>query len=340
MEIADAVRTLNEQAESYELGRLQSIREQLRGRPTRTSKVFSAATVFDHYAYHDGGRHEMQFNVGLETRGEPEIEVFRYGVAFSLEPSRANPDPSELFPKIERFNYYIRTESQAFPDFRLWCWSETGRGPDCYPRPFDPEEIRIGNFLFFGKWVPSSIVDFDQVLSDLDCLLPLYVFVESGTYMTPAESGGEFHSGCTIKKTSTVVSRTSSDVDVALRHNELQLSLYELLCAEYGPENVATEHWIDSGGRVDAAVRRSGQMTFFEIKVAPSARSALREGLGQLLEYAHWPSKERADELVIVSEAPADHSTAQYLNHIRSKFNLNVFYRQLITTTGELKPGV
>ena len=340
MEIAKAARILNKRAGEYDLGRLQSLREQLRGRPTRTSKVFSAATTFEDYAFHDGGRHEIQFNIGLETRGEPESEVFRYGVAFSLETSRAHPDPSELFPKIDRFNYYIRTESQTFPDFRLWCWSKKGRGPDCYPRPFDPQEVHIGNFLFFGKWVLSSELDFDQVLADLDRMLPLYFFVESGAYMVPAETNSYFRPGCTVKKQATVASRASSQLDIALRHNNLQLSLYKALCAEYGPGNVATEHLIDVGGRVDAAVMHNGQIVFFEIKVAPSARSALREGLGQLLEYAHWPSVERANELVIVGEAPADRFATQYLRLLRSKFNLNIFYRQLEMATGELKSCV
>jgi hypothetical protein len=340
MKISEAARVLNERAGSYDIGRLQSLRKQMRGRPSRTSKVFSKTTIFEGYAYHDGGRQEIQFNIGIETRGEPETEVFRYGVAFSLESSRAQTDPSELIPKIERFNYYIRTECQAFPDFRIWCDSKKGRGPDCYPRPFDPQEIQIGNFLFFGKWVPNSEVDLTQVLVDFDRLLPLYVFVESGTYMTPVKSNKGFRPGCTIKKPATVASRTSSPFDIALRHNELQFALYHALCAEYGSDNVGTEHTIDVGGRVDVAVIRSGRLAFFEIKVAPSARSALRESLGQLLEYAHWPSTERADELVVVGEEPADDSATQYLSLLRSKFNLNVFYRQLVMPAGELKARV
>src|ERR1700754_2452274 len=52
------------------------------------------------YAFHKGGRRELQFNVGFEEDGA----YFRYGVAFSLEPSRDLSDPVEvLAPKIQRF---------------------------------------------------------------------------------------------------------------------------------------------------------------------------------------------------------------------------------------------
>lgn len=339
MEIAEAAERINELSDQHSIGKLQILRQELRGRQPRTFKIFSAATIFEDYAFHDGGRHELQFNIGIEKLGEE--DVFRYGVAFSLEPSRSHTDVSELFPKIDRFNYYMRTDCTAFPGYRLWCWSQSGRSPDHYPRPFEPEEIRWGNFLFFGKWVSIEAVDFNIILNDLDALLPLYVFVEKGDYMlAPGERGHQFRPGCTVKKPYTSASPAGHEYDVALRHNVLQLSLYSALCKEYGTKNVATEFTIEAGGRVDAATRYKGRMAFFEIKVAPSARSALRESLGQLLEYAHWPDTTRANELVVVGEAPATADTIQYLKYLRLKFGLKVFYRQLDIDSGNLLPSI
>jgi hypothetical protein len=79
-------------------------------------------------------------------------------------------------------------------------------------------------------------------------------------------------------------------------------------------------------------------MTFFEIKIAPSARSALREAVGQLLEYAYWPNAGRANELVVVGEAAPTEETKQYLDNLRRRFGLGLSYRQLNNEKGKLGP--
>ncbi|HMH32774.1 MAG TPA: hypothetical protein VK543_07075 [Puia sp.] len=69
---------------------LQLIRSKLKGlNHPRTYRIFSKATIFgkdDDYAFHDGGRSELQFNIGVENTGEKEI--FRYGLAFPLSRER------------------------------------------------------------------------------------------------------------------------------------------------------------------------------------------------------------------------------------------------------------
>jgi hypothetical protein len=132
MEIEKIALELNKLSRSHPIGHLQELRARLRGKPSRTRAIFTESTIFPDYAFHDGGRHELQFNIGTEKiKGR---EVFRYGVAFSLETSRAHPDISGLFPKVERFNYYLRTNPEAFPGFLMWYWSVT-RGEDFYPQP-------------------------------------------------------------------------------------------------------------------------------------------------------------------------------------------------------------
>lgn len=339
MTVKELATAMNRLSEGHAIGQLQDLREKLRGKPSRTYSIFTATTIFSEYAFHDGGRHELQFNIGIEEMEDR--DVLRYGVAFSLETSRSHPDLTELFPKIDRFNYYLRQNSSAFPGFSMWCWSEQGRSENFTPRPIEASEATIGNFIFFGKWTEADKVDIEEVLATLDEQLPLYAFVEGGDYLpTPADRCGAFHPGCTVKKASTRASRDSAELDVALRHNELQLQLYKQLCEENGADLVGTEFGVESGGRVDAVVFREKDLTFYEIKVAPSARSAIREALGQILEYSYWPEAERARELVIVGEAVPTMETIAYLNNIRRRSGLPISYRQLNTESGKLGPPV
>jgi hypothetical protein len=339
VEIAELAKKLNEISKGYSIGNLQTLREKIRGKPSRTHKIFTYSTIFDDYAFHDGGRHELQFNIGFESI-EKKI-CFRFGVAFSLEPSRAHTDVSELFPKIKRFNYYIRTENESFPGFKMWYWSRGVRSADFNPRPFELDEAQIDNFLFLGKWVPVEEINLDVVLDTFDQLLPLYGFVEQGDYVAqPGANDVTFRPGCSSKKFTTSAFHSESELDVALRHNELQAALYGALSKEYGSNNVRTEHPTAVGGKVDAAVRTKDEMIFYEIKVAPSARGALRESIGQILEYAYWPNVTRAAELVIVGEPPATAEVIEYLKHLRQILGVKIFYRQLQMPSGRLSPPV
>ena len=93
---------LNRRAERHPIGRLQEIRQKFKklARP-RTRQLFTSQTTAEDYAFHDGGRTELQFNIGLEAIDGG--EYLRHGVAFSLEPSRTLPDIGPLVPTYLSF---------------------------------------------------------------------------------------------------------------------------------------------------------------------------------------------------------------------------------------------
>jgi hypothetical protein len=65
-DIRSIANEINSKAERYQIGSLQEIRKLLKGfkrRPGRT--LFSDQTIFDTYAFHHGGRSEIQFNPNL-----------------------------------------------------------------------------------------------------------------------------------------------------------------------------------------------------------------------------------------------------------------------------------
>ncbi len=144
--IAEAI---NKIAPQYELGNLQSLRKQLKGKRSRRSKIFdltkNSVNEDEGWAFHTGGREELQFNIGLER----EQGRFRFGVAFSLEPSRSMPNIAPLFPKIEAFNEFVRVNPEELANCRMWVW----RGnriviPDTEVRPIADGEVKKGNFIF------------------------------------------------------------------------------------------------------------------------------------------------------------------------------------------------
>lgn len=187
-EITDQINTLATKAES--LRDLQVFRAELNGweRP-RTYKIFSQSTIFnaeDIYAFHDGGRSELQFNVGVEYMGNETL--FRYGLAFSLEPNQSQPDPLNfLTPKIYAFNDFVGKNPDFLTGLSLWNYRDAGhvgRSID-YPVMHIPETwIRWGNFIVIGKYFKKeieevSITDVAEIVDLFDYLMPLYKYVET-----------------------------------------------------------------------------------------------------------------------------------------------------------------
>lgn len=332
-ELAD---DLNRASGNFEIGRLQEIRVRLKSlKRAPCHGIFGTQTVHDGYAFHVGGRSELQFNIGREEHDGG--DVIRHGVAFSLELSQTLPTLDPLLPKISRFNDYLRSHPEDFPGFRMWYYSDEGRSDDQAVAPIPDDLVVAGTFIMLGRYVPVGEADVPGILEDFDRLLPLYVFVESGRHGPTSAKGPAFHPGCPDFAVSTTTTLSDRTIDVALRHKEVQRVLYDLLCREAGRDNVRMEHPLDLGVRVDAAVRQEGGFTFYEVKVAPTAQSCLRAALGQLLEYAHWPSADRAGELIVVGEAVLDSDGEKYLRFLRERFALPLWYRRIDITRKALE---
>ncbi len=338
MSLKTIVQEIERRAEAREIGHLQEIRKELK-RKTRLPyhRIFHRDTIRDDegYAFHYGGRTELQFNVGFEPGN-----MFRHGVAFSLERSQTLPDITRLLPNVKRFNEFLALYPQQFSDMSMWHWvSKERKQSDHYPAPITPDLMKEKFFIFLGKMQPSNDIDFDLIVEDFDRLLALYRFVEGkDTFPRLAEPptrGFEFRPGCTVKLSKTTVSLVERELDVYLRQNDIQLALHDHLASLYGPQNVGTERWSGSG-RVDVMVRQNGKFWFYEIKTAMSARGCIVEALAQLLEYSYWPGALLAEKLIIVGEPALDRDSAKYLATLREQFSLPIEYQQFDFTGGTL----
>jgi hypothetical protein len=188
-------------------------------------------------------------------------------------------------------------------------------------------------FVFMGKTQPIDLIDYDLVVDDLDRLLAVYRFVEGrGEFPTFAGNAEDvsFRPGCTVKQRYATASLAERILDIDLRHNELQLLLYNELQHEHGENNVTTE-WKTGTGSVDVVVRRdNNRLWFYEIKTSLSARACIREGLAQILEYSYWPGATEPERLFIVGEPQLDGEAGQYLVMLNKRFSLPIGYRQCI----------
>lgn len=332
---------LNQRSATYRIGGLQKLRVEMKGLHHSSSRsIFSSATTFDDWAFHHGGRSELQFNIGLESIDG--AEYVRHGVAFSLETSRSLPDIEVLVPKIRLFNEYIQRNEDALSGFQMWHFRDDVRSANRAPALVSSDLIEPGVFIFLGALQPTDALDYDLILSDFDRLLPLYQFVESGGSFAPyrdSPQAFQFRAGHNARRSSSVVTHVESQLLVSLRHNSLQQALFNELCKEYGAENVGTEIPNGSGGRIDAVAKTKEGHIFFEIKVGQSLQACIREALGQLLEYSYWPGSQRAFSLVIVGEPILDAQCKTYLANLSSDLLIPVSYRRVSLPRADAEPG-
>jgi hypothetical protein len=334
LDIPAIAKQLNSRAANHAIGQLQAIRTRINGFSRQpSSTVFSSQTTHSDWAFHHGGRKELQFNIGAEElSGDLEL---RHGVAFSFELSQTLPSIDVLVPKARLFNDYLQLYPEQYADMRMWHYRDGERSSNYPPGPIMPELVTPGVFVFLGKRQPANAINYEIALNDFDRLLPLYEYVESGGTehageMDPSDRF-EFCPGVTERSPIATASLAERELNLNLKHNILQAALCRKLISEFGAQNVADEHPSNLGTKIDVVLRRStSQFWYYEIKTSASPRGCLREALGQLLEYAYWPGAQEADRLIICGESPLDDAGAEYLGRLKQRFRLPIEYEQII----------
>lgn len=150
------------------------------------------------------------------------------------------------------------------------------------------------------------------------------------------DAGGRipFRPGHKSRAPSGLVKSPEQQREINYRQNLIQDRLVALLRAKHGPDAVGTEHATGTGGFADALVQhKDGSRELYEIKPAGSAREAVRQALGQLLEYAYRRNGLQPKAMHVVSDAPMDAVTGEYLRTLESRFGLKLMYLQI-----ELEP--
>jgi hypothetical protein len=343
MNVTTLAQRINKAAAAHRIGFLQELRGSLRGKRSRAHKIFSKSTIHDtardQYAYHDGGRTELQFNVGLVVNGKSRL--WRYGVAFEFKADQTLPDPNVLRPWVRRFNIWVESNSDELSNFRIWDWEKAKMSQDRPPREITEatleDLIGKGKFFFLGAMVPEAKLNLDRILRDFDRLYLLYEYCLKGVVAGPKKTRSASQREVSSAR-HTTASHTAAEIEVDLRHNHLQDLLVKKLKAEFPHSAVHPEWPVAEDCRVDVSVDTVDGLIFCEIKIASHVRAALRHAIGQLLEYAHWPDALRANKWWVVSEDVPSAKDVSYIQDLRNRYGLPIFYRSIDADTGVLGP--
>ena len=103
-------------------------------------------------------------------------------------------------------------------------------------------------------------------------------------------------------------------------HDRMQNRLLEHLEAIYS--NVRYE-----AHNVDLAFSDGDIRCLVEVKAYPTARRCIREALDQILENAHYPPTLQWTRLLVVGDVPLTRPDRAYLQMLRSRYNLPIYYR-------------
>lgn len=329
--IRDIAYKVNDLAQSHRIGKLQDIRKKIKAFDRRPgSSIFGDSTISskEEWAFHFGGRKELQFNIGIEE------ECLRYGVALSLESSRTLPDITLLYPKARRLNQFIRQHPDFFSEYSMWQWTKEGRSKNGPVTQVADNLLRPNTFIFIGKLQDVEHIDYEAILTTFDELLKPYVYVEktAETEIIEDEIDSTDQFQFESKRTNLAQERTytleQKSVNLSVRHSLIQQKMAKILEVQHGPENVSVEQEI-SGKKIDVVLRVGDSYHFFEIKTSGSAKACIRDAIGQLMEYAYWPGRVNAEKLVVVGEDEIDEKTKDYLTFVRKQFSLPIEYERV-----------
>lgn len=111
--------------------------------------------------------------------------------------------------------------------------------------------------------------------------------------------------------------------EIDLVQNQLQNELFALLAASHGKKAVTMEE-----GFVDIKVAHPGGVTLIELKSDGRPRHAIRQALGQLLEYAFVCEEagESIAELVVAGPGDLKPRDRKYIEHLRKRRGLPLRY--------------
>lgn len=135
--------------------------------------------------------------------------------------------------------------------------------------------------------------------------------------------------------------RQPKAVEIVYLHRAISNSLAKTLRKINGKDNVKREHYAGYGAnKIDIVVKHKSGLTFYEIKTYNSIKTSIREAFGQLMEYCFYPNKQKAKELIIVTQLPADKQTTLYIQHLRSIFKLPIYYQSYDLDTNTLSEKI
>ena len=120
----------------------------------------------------------------------------------------------------------------------------------------------------------------------------------------------------------------SGEIIIDPIHKKIQNAIAQLLKDDYVHLYLEDRLKSGQGQRVDmkGLLKNTEEWHYFEIKTY-SAKQSIREALGQILEYDHYPSTTRAAKMFIVGPEKPDDKDRKYMELLRNKYGIPVWFR-------------
>ena len=124
-------------------------------------------------------------------------------------------------------------------------------------------------------------------------------------------------------------------------HKKIQNAVAKLIEDKYVHLYVESGLGQGDGQRVDikGILNETEEWHYFEVKT-DSAKKSIREALGQILEYAHYPHNNRAAKLFIVGPQKPDEKDKQYMEILRNTYHIPVWFRWYSFEENKLYDGI
>jgi hypothetical protein len=193
--------------------------------------------------------------------------------------------------------------------------------------------VAEGVLIFLGKRQPFGQRNYELLLGDLDRLLPLYKYAESNGSLQPISAVTaapfKFRPGCTAKQSSAVASQAQRELDMNLRHNDLQEALYRRLADQCGGENIGTELPSSVSTSIDVVVCQETVSGFTKPRLCTHRAPAFAKLSDNCLSIPFGLGPKRQPGLIVVGETALDEEGAEYLRTLRERFSLPLEYEQI-----------
>jgi hypothetical protein len=166
----------------------------------------------------------------------------------------------------------------------------------------------------YNRYMPYSLTDeLEYTLIEASVESPNLEFIE-----------GKANSTSTYTKSTKKGKR-----EITSLHVEILDELYNLLTSRTSPENLSAEKSRVSGKIIDLLERESNnRFNFYEIKTRNSGLSNIREGLGQVLEYALVDKKINPNKLVIIGPSELKPFEIEYLENLKATISIPLEFWQ------------
>ena len=123
-----------------------------------------------------------------------------------------------------------------------------------------------------------------------------------------------------------------SITEIEARHQKMQEGIIKILKAR-GYDKVIAE-----AEHIDLRATKDGVVHFFEIKTYDTAKSCIREALGQILEYNHFPNYIRAEVMHIIGPVAPSEDEVLYVKFLNNTYNLGIDYWWFSESENKLYP--